>query len=276
MEKPDARSSAFTDQTVPEAYDRLLGPPLFEPWARILLDMSAVQPGETVFDVASGTGIVARLASERVGEHGKVTASDISGAMLAVSRQQAAAAGLRNIQFIECSALALVAPDASQDVVVCQQGLPFFPDRVGALAEMLRVVRPGGRVTVAIWAAEHPMPLFGGHLQVVRSYVEAPYPGAFALDNYTMTGDAVRNALRAAGVARITAETRTVTAIFPDAEAAASTIQGTPMGPLVAHLPPKQRDEVNRALVGAYTRYAQDGRVRIPTFAHLAVGYKGE
>lgn len=137
-----------------EVYERELVEPLFRPWAAMLLDRAGVSPGQALLDVGCGTGIVARLARERVGAEGRVVGVDASPHMLAVARAVAP-----EIDFREGKAEALpVAEDAAFDVVTCQQALQFFPDQAGALRQMRRVLRPGGCVAVATWCAvdEHP------------------------------------------------------------------------------------------------------------------------
>ena len=124
-------------------------------WAPDLIDIAALQPGERVLDLACGTGLLARLATKRVGPAGHVTGLDINAEMLAVAREIAPEHGAP-IEWIEGSAVAMTFADASFDVIVCQQGLQFFPDREAALREMLRVLVPGGRVALSVWKSPNP------------------------------------------------------------------------------------------------------------------------
>jgi len=107
--------------------------------------MAALQPGERALDVACGTGIVARTAARRLGSGGSVVGLDLSAPMLAVARSAATAEGVA-IEWREGSALQLPLADGAFDVVFCQQGLQFFPDRPAALREMYRVLAPGRHV----------------------------------------------------------------------------------------------------------------------------------
>ncbi len=111
-----------------QAYESYFVPALFVPWTAVLLEHAAPRPGERVLDVACGTGVVARNAAPLVGSEGKVAALDISPAMLDVARSLPAPAGAR-IDWHEGSALALPFPSEAFDLVLCQQGLQFFPDR---------------------------------------------------------------------------------------------------------------------------------------------------
>jgi ubiquinone/menaquinone biosynthesis C-methylase UbiE len=125
------------------------------PFAAILLEHANPQPGEKVLDLACGTGIVARQTAPRVGAAGTVVAVDISPAMLAVARALPPPEGAR-IDWREGSALALPLQDDSFDLVLCQAGLQFFPDRSAALRELFRVLRPGGRAAISVWRSlEH-------------------------------------------------------------------------------------------------------------------------
>ena len=81
-----SRSGSFTQVSVPDGYDRFMLGQLFEPWAAELIARASLKPGCSVLDVASGLGPVARLAAKAAGSGGRVVASDISAAMLAVAR----------------------------------------------------------------------------------------------------------------------------------------------------------------------------------------------
>ena len=140
-------------------YDEVMVPRLFDPWAELLLDQLKLQRGQSVLDVACGPGTVTRKAALRVGPSGRVTGCDFSPAMLELARSKTVDAGAP-IEYLECSADALDVPDDSYDVATCQQGLQFFPDRPAALAEMRRVLRPGGTLGVAVWCAIVECPPF--------------------------------------------------------------------------------------------------------------------
>jgi ubiquinone/menaquinone biosynthesis C-methylase UbiE len=112
-----------------------------------LIEEAALTPGERVLDVACGTGVVARLAAERVGPGGTVAALDINPAMLAAARSIPSSGAA--IQWYETSAEAMPLPDGAFDVVLCQLGLQFVTDKRAALGEMRRVLAPDGRALVS-------------------------------------------------------------------------------------------------------------------------------
>ena len=131
-----------------ENYERYFVPAIGAPVARDLIEVAALRPGERVLDVACGTGVVTRMASERVGDEGRVAGSDINPGMLAVAK--ASAPPGRPITWYETAAEAMPLADGAFDVVLCQMGLQFFSNKATALREMARVLVPGGRLALNV------------------------------------------------------------------------------------------------------------------------------
>lgn len=147
---------ALNQASFPQMYERHLVGPLFRPWALALLDEVNLREGERVLDVACGTGIVARLAQQRVGSAGRVAAVDVSAQMLEVARGLSPAVDWR-----EGNACELPLRDGEAfDVVFCQQGLQFFADRPAAARHMRRALAPGGRLAVSTWRPIEEAPVF--------------------------------------------------------------------------------------------------------------------
>jgi ubiquinone/menaquinone biosynthesis C-methylase UbiE len=138
---------AMNQPTFPEMYERHLVGALFRPWALALLDEVDWREGARVLDVACGTGIVARLARERVGPRALVAAVDVSAPMLEVARRMAPQVDWRAG---DAAALPLREGE-SFDLVFCQQGLQFFADGAAAAREMGRALASGGRLAVSTW-----------------------------------------------------------------------------------------------------------------------------
>lgn len=138
-----------------ETYERYVVPYIMEPWTPGFVELAALQPGERVLDLACGTGLVARLAAKKVGPTGRVTGLDTNTGMLAVARELPLPSGAL-VTWVEGSALAMDFPNASFDVVLCQQGFQFFPDKPAALREMHRVLVPGGRLLLSVWKTVSP------------------------------------------------------------------------------------------------------------------------
>jgi SAM-dependent methyltransferase len=156
----DAAMDPTPDQLAgARAYDDLFVPALVGVWAPVVADAAGIVPGDRVLDVACGTGVVAREAARRAGPDGRVAGVDPNAGMLAVARARGGP-----VDYREGRAEALPFPDASFDAVVCQFGLMFVADRPAAVAEMRRVLRPGGRLAVAVWASIEAIPAFAAEL----------------------------------------------------------------------------------------------------------------
>lgn len=137
----------FAQMSFPEIYEQELVGPLFRPFAERILDYVELVPGDRVLDVACGTGIVSRLARERVGATGKVVGVDLSPPMLTVARKIAP-----DVDWREGDAASLPLQDDEQfDVAVCHQGLQFVPDKSAAASQMHRALAEGGRLAVGTW-----------------------------------------------------------------------------------------------------------------------------
>jgi ubiquinone/menaquinone biosynthesis C-methylase UbiE len=143
-----------------QVYEDVMVPRLFTPWAELLLDELALDGGESLLDVACGPGSVTRLAAARVGPSGRVLGCDLSPAMLAIAEAKPAVKDGGAIEYREAPAERLPVDDDAFDVVSCQQGLQFLPDRPAALAEMRRALRPGGRLGIAVWREVDRAPPF--------------------------------------------------------------------------------------------------------------------
>jgi ubiquinone/menaquinone biosynthesis C-methylase UbiE len=133
-----------------ENYEKYFVPVIGGPFATDLVNDAKLESGEHVLDVACGTGMIARLAAERVGPTGKVAGLDVNAAMLDIARSLRTAIP---VKWYETSAESVPLPDESFDVVICGLGLQFFDDKSAAVREMRRVLKPGGRVYIST-----PMP----------------------------------------------------------------------------------------------------------------------
>jgi ubiquinone/menaquinone biosynthesis C-methylase UbiE len=269
----DSRSGSFTQVSVPDGYDRFMLGQLFEPWAADLITRANLKPGCCVLDVASGLGPVARLAAQAAGPGGRVVASDISAAMLATASARPHGPGWAAIEYLQCPASEIAAEDDTFDVVLCQHGLQFFPDRAAAAAEMRRVARPGGTVVLSTWAAEHPLGLFGPMAEALQEMGMAePFPGAFDAGSYCLKATDLADLLRAAGFRDVGVQTVELDATWPTAEAATSTLLGTPFGPMVSALPADAQQELRALLASKLGGSA--GGVTVRTVSNIARGTK--
>jgi ubiquinone/menaquinone biosynthesis C-methylase UbiE len=120
--------------------------------------VGALHAGERIVDVGCGAGLDSLIAARMVGPQGQVLGIDMTAAMLEKARQGASATGLNNVTFLEGYAEALPVPEGWADVVISNGALNLMPDKVAALAEMARVLKPGGRLHIGDILVQKPVP----------------------------------------------------------------------------------------------------------------------
>lgn len=160
-------SSLFVG-TIPEAYDAGLGPVLFEDFAADFV--RRVGAPEAVLEIAAGTGILSRKLRDALPRASRLVVTDLNPPMLEVARRKFAAD--EKVEFGEADAMALPFDDASFDLVACQFGVMFFPDKIAAFREAARVLRPGGRYIFSSWGS-HGENAFA---RIVHATLESFFP----------------------------------------------------------------------------------------------------
>jgi SAM-dependent methyltransferase len=170
------------------------------PATEAMLDLAEVGPGAQVLDVAAGAGEQSLRAARRVGPAGRVLATDIAPALLALARADAEAAGLRQVETLELDGEALdTLPEAAFDVVMSRVGLIYFPDQARALAGMRRALRPGGRVAAIVYSTPERNPFFSIPVAIIRRRAQLPpplpgQPGPFSLGGAGVLAGALERA----------------------------------------------------------------------------------
>lgn len=239
-----------------ENYERYFVPVIPAPLAADLVDRAALRPGEHVVDVACGTGVVTRLAAQRVGGTGRVVGVDVNGAMLEVARSIPAPAGAP-IEWREATAEALPYPDESFDAALCQLGLMFVADRAAAVREVRRVVSAGGRVALNVPGAEPR--LFEIMGQALARHITPDLAGFVAAVFSLHDPSEVEGLLRDAGLVDVTVEATTKTLrLPPPAEFLWQYVHATPMGALVGEGDDRW-EKVERDVVAQWQEFVDDG-----------------
>jgi ubiquinone/menaquinone biosynthesis C-methylase UbiE len=156
------------------------------PVTEAMLDLARLEPGMRVLDVAAGAGEPALSAAARVGPTGSVLATDLSSNILAYAAQVAQERGLANVETRVMDGEHLELPDGSFDAVFSRLGLIYFPDRPRALAEIRRVLKPGGRVVLASFTNPQANRFFSIPIGIIRRRANLPppapgLPGPFSL-----------------------------------------------------------------------------------------------
>jgi ubiquinone/menaquinone biosynthesis C-methylase UbiE len=260
-----------------EMYEQFYGPAIFQPLAEKFIEFVGPRSGEQVLDVACGTGFVARRVAPLVGEAGRVVAVDINPNMLAVARSQPAPEG-GTIEWVEGDAVALDLPEHEFDVVLCQQGLQFFSDRLAALRGLRGLLAPGGRIGIAVWQGIDRQTLFAEFAEVEALHLAplgVPYEdlvAPFAL------GDAeeLRGLLEEAGFADIEIEPREFEASFPEPETFARKMETAYGAVIPAFVADPEAFEAFVSAVERETRehvrrYSDGAVVRFPMPTYFAV-----
>jgi len=146
---------------------------MFVPLTRALIKQARIAPGQTVLDVAGGSGEPSHTIAQVVGPLGFVMCTDAIHEMVAAAEREALDRGLENMKFRQCTADSLPFANDLFDVAVSRLGVMFFPDPLAGLKEMLRVLKPGGRVALAVWHKSELNPYSYTLTEVVSRYVPA-------------------------------------------------------------------------------------------------------
>jgi SAM-dependent methyltransferase len=145
-----------------------------------MIDQLALQPGQRVLELAAGPGDTGFMAAELVNPGGTLISSDGVEPMLDIARERAGAMGISNVEFKQLDLEWIDLETASVDALLCRWGLMFAPDPGSSLQEMRRVLRPGGRVALAVWAAPegNPWATIPTRALIELGHVEPPDPNA--------------------------------------------------------------------------------------------------
>lgn len=240
-------------------------------WAPGLVALAALQRGERVLDVACGTGLVARLAAPEVGSTGQVTGLDNKAGMLAVARSSPPPSGA-SITWVQGNAGAMDFPDASFEVILCQQGLQFFPDKPTALREMHRVLVPGGRVLLSVWKSTGP-PYNLAVGEALERHVGLETATKFRASRVVPDAEALYRLLVEAGFRAVEIRPSAMTIRLPTLETfVPGYLSANPVAGAVAALSDEQRAALTRQVKTALQPYADGDGVAVPDEINIAMG----
>lgn len=252
----------------PAVYEELMVPAFFGFYAEDLVRRAALRDGDRLLDVACGTGIVPRAAAATGIALGRLTGLDMTPGMLAVA---ARVAGDIGAEWVEGDATAMRFDAGSFDVLTCQQGLQFFPDRPAAAAEFRRVLAPGGRALIACWTGIEDQ-------DAHRAYVDAIAPAEpdiagvgtapFAFGD----GAALAAVLEGGGFAHVeVVRVEHVARFASAAEFVRSFSEGSPLALALATMPPERVAALQAAALPALTDFEDDDGLAAPMATHVAI-----
>src|SRR6516162_7062400 len=266
------RGFQFTEDTVPRAYEEVLVPRLFEPWALQLLDECNHPPNAVVLDVATGPGTVARLAAKRIGSGGRVVATDISRPMLDVANSKPSSPDSAPITYIESPAAPLGVESVAFDFVVCQQGLQFFPDRLAALSEMRRALKPSGQLAIAVWSRIEDNALYAALHAALRETVPADLADRLLAPFTEKRTSQHAQSMSAFGGKKDGVKPSTQPKRFEGGIAqAARSLEASPLAPSLATLPSGTQLKLNAAIGAHLAPFLRDGKVSANMTSNVAI-----
>jgi len=249
------------DGTVADNYERYFVPVIPAPLAADLIKTAAPLPGDYVLDIACGTGVLTRLAAQRVGITGRVVGVDLARGMLDVARSIPAPPGT-SIEWHEANAEALPFPDKSFTLVFCQLGLMLIADRPAAVREMWRVLSPSGRVAINV-----P----GKITRVFEIMIEAlahhiiPGLAVFHRSPFSLCDpNELEGLLQSAGFHDVAVKTTTkILRLPPPADFLWQYIHATPMGAVIAEADADHLDKLERDVVAQWQDFVDRGNLVI-------------
>lgn len=260
--------SAFAG-SIPELYDRCLGPFLFEPYAADLAARAAAIGPRRMLETAAGTGIVT-AALVRAVPDAEIVATDLNPDMLRVAAANLSSARL---SFLPADAQSLPFPDAGFDLVVCQFGAMFFPDRVKAYREARRVLRPGGAFLFNVWDRIAANPASEAVARAVAALFPEDPPGFLGRVPFGYHDKArVEADLRAAGFAAVEAETVGKRSPGRARDLAVGLCQGSPLRAEIEARAPARLDEASEAAAAALDDLDGDAAAALSAHVFIARG----
>lgn len=254
-----------------ENYEKYFVPAIAAPFAEDLVAVAALAPRERVLDVACGTGVVARLAARLVSTGGAVAGLDPNPGMLAVAR--AAAPPGTEIEWHQAGAEAMPLADASFDVVLCQMGLQFVPDKRAAVGEMRRVLVDGGRLVLNV---PGPIPrLFAVLAEVLARHLGSEVAGFVQAVFSLHDTEAVRDLVAGAGFAEVAVAARTHTLLLPQpADFLWQYVHSTPLFAAVAGVSAERRAAIEEEVVAGWRPFESDRGLVLEARMVVATGRK--
>jgi len=221
------KSSSFVGD-IPGHYDNGLGPNIFVDYADSLVDLCYEADAKNVIELAAGTGIVSRKLRDKLPPDTKLLITDLNPPMLEVAKGKFSEG--ENVEFGVANAMNLPFDDDVFDLMVCQFGVMFFPDKSASYQEAARVLKPGGRYIFNVWSAMSENPFSKMAHDVGAQFFPDDPPGFYKVPFHYGDPEAVRADLAAGGWREVRHETIQINKTIVNPEAfATALVYGNPM-----------------------------------------------
>jgi ubiquinone/menaquinone biosynthesis C-methylase UbiE len=267
-------SNAAFVGSIPENYDKYLGPVLFEPYARDMARRLEVKEGGSVLEVACGTGIVTRRLRERLPKSVRLVATDLNQPMIDYARGKP---GMPvGIEWRQADACALPFEDGFFDAVVCQYGLMFVPDKDLALREARRVLASGGTCHLSVWdSLERNRFVLLANETILKFFTNDP-PTFYEIPFCLHRQDELKRMLAGAGFSDVKSEAVSFQSESPSArDLARGLIEGNPVGGAIRERGKAGAEEVIEAVAKVLARELGDRPARVPLHAFVLTARAG-
>jgi ubiquinone/menaquinone biosynthesis C-methylase UbiE len=252
--------AAFTG-SIPENYDRYLGPALFEPYASDIVERVNVREGASVLELACGTGIVTRRLRDRLPHSVRLIATDLNEAMMAYAARKFEPEEV--IEWKQADATDLPFDDQSFDVVLCQFGLMFVPDKERAVRDAYRVLRPGGTFLFNVWDAIEQNDLAHIAHTTISTFFEHDPPNFYEVPFCLHDPELLMSLLETAGFKDSQSSLIRLPSISPSAlEAAKGLVEGNPVRAAIEERNPSAVPKIVTAVAEAVASRCGDNPVR--------------
>ena len=252
---------------------------MFAPVTEALVEEGQIGSGQSVLDIATGPGEPALTMASLVGPQGKIFGVDPIPEMIAAARREASRLELRNVQFDVASADHLPFPANTFDAVVSRFGVMFFPSPLDAVREMLRVLKPGQKLILAVWHFAERNPFHCSLSRVVDRYVDSPPPEPDALDTFRFAApDKLREILNEAAVTAPTERLLQFTIDVPMSVEdywALRLEMSAKLREKISMLPQEQMTELTSQALESIREYSTDRGIRFPAEVLIVSGAKG-
>lgn len=248
-------------------YDQVPARYILGPWAPRLVDAADIKPDEQVLDLACGTGVVTRAAALELGSGGSITGFDLNAGMLEVAKSYENPSACM-LSWIEGSALDMDLPDKSFDVVLCQQGLQYFPDQLKALRESHRVLRSTGRAFFGVWAKASPYHKAVG--AAVAKHIDDTVAKTYLESRDVPDADTLRALFGDADFSQVEVVHEKMDIRLPGIRTfVLAQTQGTPIADNVSALSESKQSALANDVAEALSEFADGPDVVVPDFCHL-------
>jgi ubiquinone/menaquinone biosynthesis C-methylase UbiE len=262
--------STFTGK-IPENYDRHLASLLFDPYAEDIVARVPMPDGVRILEVACGTGIVTRRLVQKLAGRGTIIATDLNEAMFAHARKGLPGRG--DATWRHADGTSLPFESRSFDVVICQFGVMFFPDKPAGAREAFRVLKPGGIYLCSVWDSMEQNPVQRLTHETIAAFFPTDPPKFYTVPCSYHDVATIEALLRDAGFEDVRCESVAKEGSSASAaEAAIGLIDGNPVVGEIVHRRPDAVPDIKAAVAARLARELGDHPLRAPLRALVVTG----